>query len=206
MNGIAQFGYLSGVANKYGSLYFENDFQAVIDGIKQDQLQELAAAYEAIESKRHAHAISKWIHHCFAEKLKVSRKEFRFSQEVGQLFVLFGHLATRGFPPFNSRTVEFVQQHKKPNWDNLPQELGYLAEVAEKYGGNYTESDILEFLDHAREDDMELLARTAERIRLNSQSKQIDEWLRRFPMDKHQEAWLVHCLLGVMDHAGLAFD
>lgn len=54
--------------------------------------------------------------------------------------------------------------------------------------------------------DMELLARTAERMRINDHWPALNEWMDKFPIDQHYEAWLVYSLVGLMDHAGLKFE
>lgn len=122
---------------------------------------------------------------------------------MGSLLNLFSHLGRNNVWPFANQKVRYIEEPRKPNWENLPPEFRYLKEPAERYGIYGSESDMLEFLENAAEDDMEVLSGTAEKIRLGGHMESIIDWINRYQMDKHQEAWLVYCLLGVMDHGGL---
>jgi hypothetical protein len=45
-----------------------------------------------------------------------------------------------------------------------------------------------------------------EKVRLNGHYQLLLDWLKQFPPDKHEEAKILYSLVGVMDHAGLAFE
>jgi hypothetical protein len=200
------FSYLRAVAEKYGNLYMAKEFEDFCEQASQEQLRELAAAYESIADREDSLRLSRWIENCTKLGYQLSRHERLFSQRVGQLFLLFDHLARRGLAPFADGRVAFIESYVRPNWANLPEQLQYLVEAAEVHGVHYTESDMWEHLACVREEDMELLARTAEKIRLNGHFEVINRWLDRFEMVKHREAAMVYFMLGVMDHAGLRFE
>jgi len=200
------FEYLRSVATKYGKYYFADEIQEFLDQITAEQKSDLAAAYHEIESKGDSLPISSWVRDCSKNKDAVSEGEHEFSCEVGQLFVLFKQLAERGVSPFTSGNVRYIEIQKKPNWDNVPTEIAYLAEAARAYAKYQTEGEMLDFLEKASEDDMEMLTRTAEKMRLNGHLAILNNWLDRYMDGEHQEAWIVYCLLGLMDHAGLNFE
>jgi hypothetical protein len=201
-----KFEYLRDVARKYGGFYGVQEFESFIDHVSDEQLKELRAAYETIDSRDDSFRISRWIDDCFERRGQITKTEFNFSSDVGQLLLLFDYLSRRGIQPFSSEKVEYVEIIKKPNWENLPHELHYLIDVAEAYGVYSSESDVRVFLDHAHPSDRETLARTAERIRLSRHSTLIDEWVKKHPFEKHQEAWMIYWLVVVMAHAGLDLE
>ena len=200
---VTDFGYLSAVAAKFGRFYLSDEFKSFVKQATAQQLRELAEAYEAIDRRNDAYRISRWLDRCFLERKSVSREEFKLSRQVGQLFVLFDHLEDSKLPPFSSGKVTFIEKFKKPNWNNLPEDLGYLREPAEHFGSLGYEAEMIAFLGRATDEEMEWLARTSEQIRVKDHIKSIETWMDRFAINKHQEAWLVYCLLGVLDHAGL---
>ncbi len=200
------FDYLRDVADKYGRFYAVKEFESFVDSVTDEQIRELSAAYHLINFRGDAPAISRWIDHCFEFRNNVPKLEFDFSSKVGQLLLLFQYLGDRGIQPFASRAVQYVEQTKAPDWSNLPGDLHYLIELAEEYGVYSNEEDVITFLNRAHPNDLEKLAIAAERMRLNGHIELVNQWLKRFPLDKHPEAWLIHCLLTVMDHAGFKFD
>jgi hypothetical protein len=197
------FEYLRDVARKYGGFYGVQEFESFVDHVSHEELRELCAAYETIDSRDDSFRISRWIDDCFERRGQIPKREFDFSSDVGQLLLLFDYFSRRGIQPFSSQKVEYVEVMKKPNWENLPRELHYLIDVAEVYGVHSSESEVLVFLDHAHPSDRETLARTAERIRLSRHSTLIDEWLKKHPFQKHQEAWMIYWLVVIMADAGL---
>jgi hypothetical protein len=167
MKGLDEFSYLREVAKKYGSLYIVDEINNFFNNINTQQLNELATAYELIDSRGDACKISHWIHYCFKHKHEVGYHESSFSSGVAVVLRLFGDLGEKNIPPFSSCRVGLIEEPpKKPNWDNLPAELEYLREPAERYGAYGTSQELWTFLDNATEEEMELLARTAEQIRL----------------------------------------
>lgn len=119
--------------------------------------------------------------------------------------MFFGYLARRGFQPFCDREIEYEPPVQKPNWDNLPKELSYLIDPAEAYG-IFDDVEMVTFLENAHPEDIEILTKTAERMRLNGHSSIVSKWMDSFPIDKHPEAWMVYRVVGVMDLAGLKFE
>jgi len=205
MDGRAEFAYLANVASKYGMLYLAQDFEQFIAAIDGATLAELAAAYQEIDRRQDSYRLSRWLQHIFEER-KPDFREKRFAQQLGQLFVLFEQLAEREISPFDSRQVAYIEPFQKPDWDNVPDELRYLIEPAQKYGGSLSEVEILKTLESGNDADMELLTAVAEKVRLNGHYQLLLDWLKQFPSDKHEEAKILYSLFGVMDHAGLDFE
>jgi hypothetical protein len=203
MQGTVEFAYIRKAAHEYGTLYFSLELDAFVREATNKQLQELESAYEEIRRRGDVHRITLWREECLRTRANLAYDEFTFSEQVSRLFVLFRCLGEHKIAPFSSNAVGFERPARIPNWDHLPKELEYLREPATTYGKYTSEQQVLAFLDQARPEDLDALARTAERIRLNDHNELINEWFDRFPFDKHQESWLVYWLFGVMDHAGL---
>lgn len=201
MSRSVEFDYLRQIARQYGDLLTEEDFHRCADTRDSQQLRELASAYDAIDSRGHVRAISEWLVH--RTTTAVDERERLFSWQVGRLLLLFGYLEKKGIAPFSSGRVRIIEEKKTPNWGNLPSELQYLVDAVQHCGQLSTEGDVMSFLDRASDGDLEVLARTAEQIRLHGHMKAINEWMDRFPLTEYQEAWLVYCLLLLMDHANL---
>lgn len=202
-----EFDYLRDIARKYGDFYFQDDINAFARSVTPAQLAELAAAYDKIDAKDHAYAISRWIQRCLYDKaIRVDNREKRFAQRLGQLFVLFDHLGESGLRPFSSGKVAFIERYRKPHWDNLPKTLHYLIPVAEAYGRFSSDDELLEIVGNATMTDRLALKQAADKIRANNHSPRLREWLRRFSIREHEEAWMIHCLLRLMDHTGLRFS
>jgi len=108
------------------------DFERFIDQASEDQLNELALAYEEIRRREDSSRISRWIDDCDANRNDKSYKAYWFSAKVGQLLRLFEHLAGKGIPPFKSREAQYLVEVKKPDWNNLPKRLHYLIPAAER--------------------------------------------------------------------------
>src|SRR5262245_55257450 len=126
---MPNFEYLREPARKYGRFYFVDDFASFIDGMTQDSLLEIRNVYDQIDAHGDAYRIAAWIDDN-AQQRKRDR-EGEFSQSVGQLIVLFDHLAKRGIQPFSTGRVEFVRAARKPDWKNLPSALNYLVDPSE---------------------------------------------------------------------------
>ncbi len=199
------FEYLWEAAGKYGNFYAVDEFESFVDNVTEGQLKELRTAYEAIGSRDDSFRISRWMDDCFERRWTMPKRGSDFSMRVHQMFVLFKYFLERGIAPFDSEKVQYIPIYKKPNWQNLPAELEYMIEPAEAYGHYQFESAILDFLDHAHANDMEVLARTAERIRLNGHSTAIDLWLKRPDLGMTEWA-LVYWLMMMIFHAGLDFE
>ncbi len=201
-----EFEYLRFAAEQYGLFYFTHEFDDFVAHATEVQVQDLAKAYNEIDKRVDAVRISEWVLKSSLPSSGVSYLEMDFARKVGQMFVLFDHFREQQIAPFSSEKVKFIEVRKAPNWNNVPQELSYLVEVAIIYGVYLTEIEMLDFLDHARDEDLAKLSRAAERMRLNNHMDVLLEWLNRFPIDGHTESQMIYSVVGVMDHAGLRFD
>jgi hypothetical protein len=199
------FGYLREAVKKYGQLYFVSQFEEFIDGASHRQLAELASSYLEIARREDSAPLNDWIKRCQSDVRKTTSKEKRFANAAGQLLILFDKLANRNISPFNSRQVVYVPEVPRPDWSHVPERLQYLVPLAQKYGRFVSEASMLDFLQRAEPEEMEELARAAEQIRLAADYPIINRWLDQYPMYKHDEAHMVYCLLGVLDHADLDF-
>ena len=197
----ADFEYLREPARKYGGMYGVTELEAFVDKVSAAQLEELQSTYAMIANRDDSFRISRWMDDSFERRHQIPKRESDFASQVGQMFVLFGYFARRGIQPFSSGKVEYLEVVIKPNWANLPKELDYLIDVAETYGVYQSETDIILFLEQAHPNDLEVLATTAERIRLNAHSKMIDEWLKR--SDLQTEWSMIFYLMLMFLHAGL---
>ena len=54
--------------------------------------------------------------------------------------------------------------------------------------------------------DMHELEKVASMIREKGHSLVIDKWLRDFPPDQHEEAWLISQLFLLLDHADISWE
>lgn len=206
MRDVQRFEYLQDAALKFGQFYFVDEIEAFLDRATSTQLAELSNAYAAIDSRNDAPELSRWIRTCQNGGSGTEEEELEFASRVGQLFVLFRRLADRNVQPFSNGRVRFEEVSRPPDWNNVPKELDYLLEPAESYGCYATEHEMIAFLENATDSDTDLLARTAERLRLSGDKRILDSWLDKNLDGDHEEAWRVYCLLGVMDHAGLDFE
>lgn len=206
MNPLVEFDYLREVAQKYGMFYSGKDLDEFSAQLTQEQKKELGAAYEEIDKRQDAYRLSRWIHGCKFEDKRPGFHELRFAQQLGQLFVVFDQLAGREMAPFASRRVAFIEKYQKPVWSNVPDELKYLIDVAQTYAGSLSEADMRSVVDRATDADIEILARTAERVRARGDYPVFLNWLKHWPLDKHEEAKIIYSLFGVLDHAGLRFE
>ena len=89
---------------------------------------------------------------------------------------------------------------------NLPEELHYLIEPAGTFGVYQFDADIFGFLDEASAVQLNMLAQIAERVRINHHYAQVNAFLDRYPITKHEDAAKLYFLFGVMDYADLIFD
>jgi len=102
--------------------------------------------------------------------------------------------------------VGYLEKRLAPDWEKLPEPLHYLIHPAEKYGIYLADAAMINFLQHkATAEDLNELATTAERIRVNGDYERIIQWLKQYSMVDHREAYLVSNLVGVMDYADLDF-
>ena len=199
-----EFEYLREVAQKYGLLYGVDELDAAADNMTPERLQELRDVYAIICSGDNRSRIERWIGDSLERRGKISKREFDFAMGVGQVFVLFDYLVRRGIQPFCDEETEYSHPCTKLNRDKLPKELVYLIEPAEIYGIHQSESEIFQFLDRAHRSDMDVLARTAERIRVNRQLTAITEW--RLKDENLPEAELVGWLIMMLLPAGLRYE
>jgi len=205
MQAAHEFDYLRGLAEKYGHMYAVDEFNAAADNITAEQLKELRGVYAIICTGDNRARIGRWADDSFERRHKIPKREFDFAMQVSQAFLVFEYLARRGIQPFCDKEIEYAPATRKPNWETLPKELSYLIEPAEAYG-IFDDVEVLKFLDNAHPKDMEMLATTAERMRLNGHLKILNKWVDQFPSDNRQEVWMVDRLVGVMSLAGLSFE
>ncbi len=201
-----RFGYLLAPATKFGELYLVDDFTRFANQVSQQELLELDACYQEILHRHDSEAISRWIDRSIIEREQISQKEFMFSQRVSQLFVLFDYLGDKGYVPFNSRQVRYEHAHYIFDWSKLPPELNYLINIAERIAQVCPSCDPATYLQQASPEDLAELSTLAQCIRQRSDSKLIYEWIKVYPFPQHQESWLIYCILGVLDEAGLQFE
>jgi hypothetical protein len=199
---MPKFEYLRSAAARYGALFLDADLRAFLSRSTPEQLDELASAYREIARREDAVAISRWIDYCLNNRSEVGFREHKFGSSLAQLLALFGYLGEQNVPPFNSAEVGYVEQKRPPHWGTLPAELHYLITPAEKYGGSLSEADILRFLETMTPADIDLLSKTAERIRQSGDLPAIYGWLDRYPLHEHPEAALIYGLLGCLDLGG----
>ena len=86
---------------------------------------------------------------------------------------------------------------------DLPEELKFLAEPAARYRFE-CEAQVLRFLDHATDDEIEELAALAERVRLERLYPKVLRLLDNELYDTWEGMWL-YLLFGAMDYADLNF-
>jgi hypothetical protein len=205
MDAFSEFDYLCEPARKYGNFYVVDEILKFVANASREQLADLRRAYEEIDKRNDAYRLSRWIDRAMFPEEGVSYKERRFAQQVGQLLGLFKWFAEKGVSPFSSSAVNYIERFKKPNWENVPEELRYLVPLAEEYGVHRSELDMIDFLESAREGELDQLSAAAEKCRLNSHFSLLNDWLDRHPITEHEEAARLYFLFGVMDHAGLDF-
>jgi hypothetical protein len=206
MQASSDFEYLREAATKYGKFWLADEFQAFLQSATETEVRDLREIYESIRSRGDAERLSRWIDRCGRPRVDVSYDEREFCRRVGRLLVLFDFLGENLLVPFSSGDVQYVEPVRTPDWSNLPSELEYLREPADSFGRYSSEGEVGDFLARATPEDLELLARTAEQVRVNRHHELITQWFERNPFDTHYEAWLVYWLFGVMDHAGLRWE
>src|SRR4051812_16790275 len=124
-------GYVAPLARKYAVHQpWVDRYNAMIDRLTKDQLNEIAGLYERIADSNHAKELASWVSGFWISEAQPPR----LVQQVFELFGIFELLADRGVAPFSSWKVEFIQPLPRLDWRKLPNELSYLIEPAEKYG------------------------------------------------------------------------
>jgi hypothetical protein len=88
----------------------------------------------------------------------------------------------------------------------LPAELKYLVEPAMKYGIHQTDDQRYEFLQRATSEELEDLARVAERYRLNEHQDLVGAFLDDYPITEYPESAKLYFLFGIMGEAGFPLD
>ena len=91
-------------------------------------------------------------------------------------------------------------------FSQLPDELQYLAEPADKYGRFQFDADIVKFLESASESDIETLTRIAERYEWNQHDVKFQAFLDRYPITDHKQSAQLYFLFLVIDAAGIFVD
>src|SRR5437764_2210111 len=117
--------YVADVAKKFAIHHAWVDrYNAMIDGLREEELAEIAAVYNRIADSNHAGELAAWVSIFWTAKGKPPE----LSQQVFELFGIFELLADRGIEPFRSWRVEFIQPLAALDWTKLPNELSYLIE------------------------------------------------------------------------------
>ncbi len=88
----------------------------------------------------------------------------------------------------------------------LPPELAYLAEPAQRYGIHRFDKDIDLFLARAGDAELSELAAVAERVRLNGDFSKVNTWLDGFEIDQHEEVANLYFLFGLLEAADIKFE
>ncbi|MBX9681477.1 MAG: hypothetical protein K2X38_22200 [Gemmataceae bacterium] len=88
---------------------------------------------------------------------------------------------------------------------HLPEELHFLIEPALKYGFHRSDSEREKKKKRLTENDLEILAATAERYRLAAPHGEVDDFFDRYSIGKFPEAAKLYWLFGLMDELGLKF-
>lgn len=177
MNDLNEFAYLFPVANFYHEVICPHEFKAIVRDISDLQRAELAKVYEEIVRRNHAARIAEWVHSC--NDGETGNEEECRAWEVRRLFVLFDYLGDAGMQPFSSRRAVFREQAREPNWDEVPQEFRYLVDVTRAFQLYCGHAD--DFRNHASDDDMEIMARAAEQVRLRGGCEKIVDWVIERP-------------------------
>ena len=198
--------YLQPVAAKFGNLYLVEEFERFAANVTKGELQQLAAAYLELARREDAAPISRWIDECTMNADTISYSDKILSSSLAQLFGVFCYLADRNISPFSSREVAFIECRRVPDWSNLSSELAYLQHPAERYEKHYSEEEMDRFLGNITGDDYCYLQELANTIRGKKHAPLINEWLRQHSLTKHYEAWLVYCLVMVLDALNLNLE
>ncbi|MBX9681475.1 MAG: hypothetical protein K2X38_22190 [Gemmataceae bacterium] len=89
---------------------------------------------------------------------------------------------------------------------HLPQELHFLIEPALKYGFHRSDSEREKRKRRLTEEDLDVLAATAERYRLSDLHDEIGDFFDKFSISEYSEAAKLYWLFGLMDELGLQFS
>jgi hypothetical protein len=89
---------------------------------------------------------------------------------------------------------------------NLPAGLEYLVEPALKYGVYQTDDERLDFLQRATTEDVDELARVAERYRLSEYHDVVGDFFDKYPITAYPESANLYFLFAIMDDAGLCLS
>ncbi len=200
------YSYLRIVSDRYKLCYFSHDFENALQSMTEEHRRDLIEAKNSIVLNKHAEPISRWIDWCKKNESELPLDEFEFSLSVGRILVFLHFLAERKIEPFFVNPVGYVEMILEPNWDNVPENLVYLANFAKRFKSRLNNPDGSDFLSNATSDEMELLAGIAERFRVNCHKPVLESWLDEYFVDEHPEGWIMYCLLGLMDNAGFDVD
>lgn len=89
---------------------------------------------------------------------------------------------------------------------NLPPELHYLIDAAQKYGIYETDDDRMGFLERAELTEMDELSRVAERYRREKHADLVSDFFDDCPITEFPESAKLHSLLAIMDLAGFSLS
>jgi hypothetical protein len=180
------------VVNPRGTTFDRNKF---IDSLTAVDYAALSEVYEQIGSRDDARRISQWIQSKSAEDGLNAERRRAFL-----LFVLFKALGDEhGVHPFSDKKVRFSPPPPPPpDWSKLPKDLSWIAAPAEKYGIYQFFEEVDDFYSNRIQpgERAELRALAA---KCEHYDAEIDQFLRAYPMTKHQEAELVSFFRDLLD-------
>jgi hypothetical protein len=210
MTGEHPFPYMSGVARLYGIDHVQVvnprgttfDRNKFIETLSEADFEALGKIYREIETRGDAARISEWV---LSRDASGGLKDDR--RRAFLLFVLFKALGDEwGIEPFSDKTVRLVAPPPKPlDWSKLPESLAWIVKPAEKYGVYRFPAEVDEFYTKkiTPEDRAELRRLAA---KCKEHHDEIERFLSRHPMTKHEEAAFVSFFRDLLDDYALWTD
>lgn len=203
-NSAIDFEYLKNMADRFGTLYFIDDFEAAIRILTESELAELRDVYQEVSRREDWYEVSRWIDASVCNRSnQMSREVRQFAARVGQLFVLFRRLEQNGIEPFASERRGFIPEMKPLQWDKLPGTIRYVGTWAEHFDKSSEGHEPEIAVTGLSNEDLVRLEAIAVRIRDNAHLDLINRWIDEYDMMDHRESWLVYRLLGMLDAYGM---
>ena len=111
-----------------GSLYHRADFEDKASSMPESLIDELGTLYSRAVAESHLAVINDWLT-ARAGHTPMNPTE----RQVRNLAILFGHLGSRGWPPFSSQQINGGKlTPATPDWTKLPEELRFVGPYAER--------------------------------------------------------------------------
>ena len=197
-----EFIYLRPAGEKFGMGMTVQGKERIIDSLVPNDLVLLRATYEELVRRQDAVAVSCWIQEFERDRLKNPRPwKMEAGQMLFQLFHFFDLLGERNIAPFNSRSVTYCPPQELPDWSDLPPDLSYIIEPAERYG---VADDL--FVDTLTAEQVEEIALLAERLKCKRQGSLLQEWLDVHDPLKQSAAMHVYWLTARFNELDLDWD